>query len=175
MIYLEHNELYHHGVKGQKWGVIRKRLRSVGRAVSTGGRSTAKVAVRGKKYIEKILAQKKEIKTTVKNTKRKDPSKMSDDELRSANARLKLENKYLEEYNKRYPKKVSKTQKFVEDSLQKLGNTAVSSMQDYMKNAAKNIGNQSDTESKKKNKNKKSSTRTQDLNARIIKLNGGSS
>ena len=42
MIYLEHNELYHHGVKGQKWGVIRKRLRSVGRAVSTGGRSTAR-------------------------------------------------------------------------------------------------------------------------------------
>ena len=178
MFYLETNELYHHGVKGQKWGVIRKRLRSVSRAASAGGRTTARAAIRGKKYVERIIAKKKSIKSEVKNTKRKDPSKMTDDELRSANARLKLENKYIEEYNKRYPKRTSKAQKFVEDSLQKLGNTAVSSMQDYMKNVAKNTGNpsnQNKSENKKKDKNKKSSTKTQDLNARIVKLNGGSS
>ena len=80
MIYLENNELYHHGVKGQNWGVIRKHLRSVGRAASAGGHTTAKAAIRGKKYVESIITKKKSIKTEVKNTKRKDPSKMSDDE-----------------------------------------------------------------------------------------------
>ena len=105
---------------------------------------------------------------------------MTDEELRIANARLKLENKYLEEYKKRYPKRVSKGQQFVEKSLEKLGNAAVSSMEDYIKNAGKsNSSNQQKTGNKQKEKNKskksKGSTRTEELNNRIKMLNGGGS
>ena len=179
MIYIESKELYHHGVKGQKWGVIRKRLRSVSRSASAGKRTIARTTLRGRKYIQSVLAKNKEIKKSVKNTKKKDPSKMTDEELRTANTRLKLENKYLEEYKKRYPKKVSKGHQFVEKSLEKLGNAAVSSMEDYIKNAGKNNSNNQQTNGtnqKKKNKNKsKGSTRTEELNTRIKMLNGGGS
>ena len=180
MIYIESNELYHHGVKGQKWGVIRKGLRSVGRSASAGKRTLVRTTLRGRKYIQSVLAKNKEIKNSVKNTKKKDPSKMTDEELRTANARLKLENKYLEEYKKRYPKRVSKGQQFVEKSLEKLGNAAVSSMEDYIKNAGKsNSSNQQKTGNKQKEKNKskksKGSTRTEELNNRIKMLNGGGS
>lgn len=179
MIYIESNELYHHGVKGQKWGVIRKGLRSVGK------RTLVRTTRRGQKYVQSILAKNKEIKNSVKNTKKKDPSKMTDAELKSANARLRLENEYLKEYKKRYPKKVSKGHKFVEQSLEKLGNAVVSSMEDYIKNlgssSAQTSGKSQNT-SKKDNKkhNKKGSdedtdkktgsthrTRTDELNERI--------
>ena len=181
MIYIEQNELYHHGVKGQKWGVIRKGLRSVGRSASAGKRTLVRTTRRGRKYIQSVLAKNTEIKKSVKNTKKKDPSKMTDAELKSANARLKLENEYLKEYKKRYPKKVSKGHKFVEQSLEKLGNAAVSSMEDYIKNlgssSAQTSGKSQNT-SKKDNKkgsdddtNKKTGsthrTRTDELNERI--------
>ena len=185
MIYIESNELYHHGVKGQKWGVIRKGLRSVGRSASAGKGTLVRTTRRGRKYIQSILAKNKEIKNSVKNTKKKDPSKMTDAELKSANARLKLENEYLKEYKKRYPKKVSKGHKFVEQSLEKLGNAAVSSMEDYIKNlgsssaqASGKSQNTSKKDNKKHNKNgsdedtnKKTGsthrTRTDELNERI--------
>ncbi len=136
MIYIESNELYHHGVKGQKWGVIRKHLKSVGHAISVGGHNVAKTTMRGQAYINKVLAQKKakrkEIRDAVKNSKRKDTSKMSDIELRSASARLKLENEYIREYNTRYPKRKSKVDKFLEGSLEKLGRAGVSKMEQYL-------------------------------------------
>ena len=53
------DELYHHGVKGQKWGVIRKRLKTAGHAISVGGHSIAKTTLRGKAYVDKVLTQKK--------------------------------------------------------------------------------------------------------------------
>ena len=157
MIYLENNELYHHGVKGQKWGVIRKHLRSVGRATSAGGHATAKAAIRGKKYVEKIIAKHKEkkdsIKESTKNTKRKDPSKMTDAELRTASARLQLENTYINAYNNRYPKRQSKVDKFVDGALEKLGRAGVSKMEQYL---TKDIpGYQPYTPESWKNDNKK--------------------
>lgn len=180
MIYIESNELYHHGVKGQKWGVIRKGLRSVGRSASAGKRTLVRTTRRGQKYIQSILAKNKEIKNSVKNTKKKDPSKMTDAELKSANARLRLENEYLKEYKKRYPKKVSKGHKFVEQSLEKLGNAAVSSMEDYIKNLGSSGKSQNTSKKDNKKHNKKGSdedtdkktgsthrTRTDELNERI--------
>ena len=136
MIYIESNELYHHGVKGQKWGVIRKHLKTAGHAISSGGNSIAKMALRGKAYVDKVLAEKKakrkEIRDTVKNSKRKDTNKMSDAELIAARARLKLENEYIREYNTRYPKRKSKVDKFLEGSLEKLGRAGVSKVEQYL-------------------------------------------
>ena len=167
MIYIESNELYHHGVKGQKWGVIRKRLKTAGHAISAGGHSIAKTTLRGKAYVDKVLAQKKakrkEIRDTVKNSKRKDTNKMSDAELIAARARLKLENEYIREYNTRYPKRKSKVDKFLECSLEKLGRAGVSKVeqsltkdiagyQPYMPDAWKTEN--SDKKKKKKKGNK---------------------
>lgn len=133
MIYIENTELYHHGVKGQKWGVIRKRLQS---SVSRGGHSIARQAIRGKNYISRTLAKKrakrKEIKETVHLTKMKDTAKMSDSELRIATARLQLENNYIKAYKERYPVRQSKIEKFINGSMEKMGRAGISKLEYYV-------------------------------------------
>lgn len=106
-------ELYHHGVKGMKWGVrhdrkskgrssgissVQKFDAGTGKFISKAGSSTEKGLVRGgsaavnavkthnsKKRIAKVVSGK---------AKAKDISKMSDDELRAAIQRLQLEAQY---------------------------------------------------------------------------------
>lgn len=130
MIYIENTELYHHGVKGQKWGVIRKRLQS---SVSRGKHSIARQAIRGKNYIFNTLAKKKakhkELKETVNLTKVKNTAKMSDSELRVATARLKLENDYIKSYKERYPVRQSKIEKFIDGSIEKMGRAGISKLE----------------------------------------------
>ena len=106
-------ELYHHGVKGMKWGVrhdrkskgrssgissVQKFVAGTGKFISKAGSSTEKGLVRGgssavnavkthnsKKRIAKVVSGK---------AKAKDISEMSDDELRAATQRLQLEAQY---------------------------------------------------------------------------------
>lgn len=69
--------LYHHGVKGMKWGVRKSRKKS------------SKIS----RYFASANAKTTAFSNKVKN--------MSDDELTNKIRRLNLENQYIEQYNRR--------------------------------------------------------------------------
>lgn len=103
--------LEHHGVKGQKWG-IRRTPAQLGHKTSSGRKrkmsSTAKKVKRrsvGRKAVEKASTKKKTSKKSIKD--------MSNDELRSAIDRMKLEQDYVKAYRELNPVQVSKGKKFV--------------------------------------------------------------
>lgn len=131
---LSDEELYHHGILGQKWGIRRYQnadgtLTSEGRermlararkyeskANTTIGESYSAKLKRAKlnqkakdaRYeIKKSDLKKARLKKSENNAKRS-VKDMSDDELRREIARAKLEN----EYNQLHPKHVSAGQKF---------------------------------------------------------------
>lgn len=131
---LSDNELYHHGILGQKWGVRRYQnadgtLTSEGRermlakarkyeskANTTIGESNSAKRKRAKlnqkakdaRYeVKKSDLKKARLKKSENNAKRS-VKDMSDDELRREIARAKLEN----EYNQLHPKHVSAGRKF---------------------------------------------------------------
>lgn len=100
-------ELYHHGVKGMKWGV-RKARKKLGRQISRGWKKT-------KKVIEDQIEAKKVKKEEVKKASR--PVKeLSDAELRARVERLGLEQRALDlerQISNLSPKHVSAGQKLV--------------------------------------------------------------
>lgn len=103
--------LEHHGVKGQKWG-IRRTPAQLGHKTSSGRKrkmsSTAKKVKRrsvGRKAVKKASTKKKTSKKSIKD--------MSNDELRSAIDRMKLEQDYVKAYRELNPVQVSKGKKFV--------------------------------------------------------------
>lgn len=118
------NELYHHGIKGMRWGVRRFQnadgsYTSAGKArynvntskefggngVVTGNRGNAKLKMKKAVVTAATVSalHKDPYKAKPKNT---DISKMSDKELREANARANLERKYKE--NQKQNNKVRK-------------------------------------------------------------------
>lgn len=131
---LSDEELYHHGILGQKWGIRRYQnadgtLTSEGRermlakarkyeskANTTIGESNSAKRKRAKlnqkakdaRYeVKKSDLKKARLKKSENNAKRS-VKDMSDDELKREIARAKLEN----EYNQLHPKHVSAGQKF---------------------------------------------------------------
>ena len=137
------DELYHHGIKGMKWGVRRYQ------------NSDGSLTLRGKKKygtrenFERHLASKKFKKSSHKlsGIEKKKPIKsakdMTDDELKSRINRLQMERQYLD-LNKQIssltPKKVSKGEQFIK---------AIG--KDIIAPAAKNIGKQYLEKALKKN------------------------
>ncbi len=128
------DELYHHGIKGMKWGVRRYQNKD------------GSLTLRGKKKygtrenFERHLAAKKFKKSShkISGIEKKKPIKsakdMTDDELKSRINRLQMERQYLD-LNKQIssltPKKVSKGEQFIK---------AIG--KDVIAPAAKNIGKQ---------------------------------
>lgn len=97
--------LMHHGIKGQKWGVRRYQNKD--------GSLTAA----GRKRYEKLESELNKLggKPDGKDTARaKKPKDMTDDELRSAIGRFRLEDEYNNYYNRLNPAKVSKGKKHME-------------------------------------------------------------
>lgn len=137
------DELYHHGIKGMKWGVRRYQNKD------------GSLTLRGKKKygtrenFERHLASKKFKKNSHKlsGIEKKKPIKsakdMTDDELKSRINRLQMERQYLD-LNKQIssltPKKVSKGEQFIK---------AIG--KDVIAPAAKNIGKQYLEKALKKN------------------------
>lgn len=115
------DELYHYGVKGQKWGVRRtpaqlghetakKSSSAVKKAASSAAKAVSK-AYSTHKAKTQAKKQAKENVETNKKIKKKSIDEMTDAELQQRIRRMQLE----QQYNQLSPKKVSAGKKFVDN------------------------------------------------------------
>lgn len=128
---MENNELQHHGVKGQKWGV-RRTPAQLGHQITTAKKRTASRFAEIKKKREAKAEEKKlkkELKKANDSVHKKPLNEMSDDDLMTAIRRSQLENQYRALNPD--PVKESKGKRFVKS----LG-------RDVIAPAAKNAGRQ---------------------------------
>lgn len=119
------NELYHHGVKGMKWGVRKTPVRS-----SSG-------TTRKRKYNTFSLFKKKKTTrrasaTKSSSTQTKSVKDMSDDELRRKIERVRLE----QQYQQLNPKTVSRGQRIAKRVM---NNIIVPAAEDVGKQVVKSI------------------------------------
>ena len=143
------NELYHHGVKGQRWGI--RRYQNKDGTLTPAGRKRADklrnqyLKLTGKKQ----LRGDKSKQTSQTSEKSKSISEMSDAELQQVINRKRLEQQYLQ----LSPKKVSAGKKFVDKVLlpaaTEAGKKALSSYMEKQFRAALKVPAQNDGKKKK--------------------------
>ena len=154
--YQNENELYHHGVKGMKWGVRRyqnedgtrtalgKRRRaseSVGSSIRSWGTSVKKKMSDNRAASQAKKAAKKASREEAIEKKKKPVSEMTDDEIRERINRLRLEKDALSlerDVASLKPKHVTTGQKMV-DGLKKM---SVSALNDVVMPAVKDYAKQ---------------------------------
>lgn len=143
------NELYHHGVKGQRWGI--RRYQNKDGTLTPAGRKRADklrnqyLKLTGKKQ----LRGDKSKQSSQTSEKSKSISEMSDAELQQVINRKRLEQQYLQ----LSPKKVSAGKKFVDKVLlpaaTEAGKKALSSYMEKQFRAALKVPAQNDGKKKK--------------------------
>lgn len=151
------NELYHHGVKGMKWGVRKKRPKSSSgsRPKKTSSTSSAsntlgavnKMVAKRKLAKQKKLADKKALeekreaeakaKAEAEAKKKRTVRDMSDAELRERISRLELEKRY-KDLNRSVNPEVHKGRDFVYDVLEKSGKNVATQFTTYAMGKAVN-------------------------------------
>lgn len=157
----ENDELYHHGVKGQKWGErngppyplesnvsksnakrkfdtgkITEKAKSAANSIKKSVKSvTDSAKEKAAERKEKSDAEKERKKEVEEQTsaKKKDPSKMTNDELKEAISRMNLEKAYNSTYNSLHPQTVSKGKQFMSNLGTSLGNAATESVKTVAK------------------------------------------
>lgn len=118
--------LAHHGVKGQKWGVIRT-------PEQLGHDRKAEKEKKEKISAERLKAKQEKVKSITDEVQKKnivakrDISELSNDELRIKVERLRLENDYRNLLPK-HEKKVSEGRKYATDILKTIGKTALTTV-----------------------------------------------
>lgn len=126
------DELYHHGIKGQKWGV-RRTPAQLGHVVSRGAKKVKSMVRKSQaKRKAKKAAEEKEKREEAK--KKKPVSKMTDKELQTRINRLNMERQALSlqrDISNLQPQHVSAGKKFIR-----------SVGRDVLAPAAKNVGRQ---------------------------------
>ena len=142
------NELYHHGVKGQRWGI--RRYQNKDGTLTPAGRKRADklrnqyLKLTGKKQ----LRGDKSKQSSQTSEKSKSISEMSDAELQQVINRKRLEQQYLQ----LSPKKVSAGKKFVDKVLlpaaTEAGKKALSSYMEKQFRAALKVPAQNDGKKK---------------------------
>lgn len=97
---MNNNELYHWGVKGQRWGF--RRYQNKDGSLTPAGRRRAEklrqqyLETTGKKLTGYAVRKKGETVKKVDEKKKKKLSEMTDDELKKVVDRMNLENRYFE-------------------------------------------------------------------------------
>ncbi len=117
---MNNKELCHHGVKGQRWGVIRSRLQK-GHASSGAGSGSS----------QNGSAQ-------ASGSHRKSVKDMSDEELRTAINRLHMEKQYREYLNGAQKKKLFNGKEFTVNILKKSGENILTQTTTYAMGVAIN-------------------------------------
>ena len=92
---MEQNRLVHHGIKGQRWGIRRFQFKD-GKLTLAGRKRYAEdgTEIKGKSTNKKSGKSKKKGSASNEQSQKKDVKKMSDQEIRDAINRAKLENEY---------------------------------------------------------------------------------
>ena len=106
---MNNNELMHHGVKGQRWGIIRTK-EQLGHKTTSSSKSASSKSDSSKLSKYKRL-RKNELKTAA--PKKKKLSEMSEEEINKKIERMRLEKTYKQLISELNPKKVSKGKQFV--------------------------------------------------------------
>lgn len=110
---MDYNELYHHGVLGMKWGIRRYRNRD-GTLTAAGKRRAAQLESKYNAVTGRKMGDGSQSGSTA--PRKKNVREMSDDELRSATARLQAERNYLDlqrQVSSFTPQQVSKGRAFI--------------------------------------------------------------
>ena len=128
-------ELYHHGVKGQKWGVRRTAAQlghRVAKAAKTAGKAVGKSASKAGKAAKKVAVAK--AKQTIAESKekryynklhKKKLSQMTDQEVKDLTDRVKIEAALKDA---KYESKVQNARKFYENVAKDHVDKAMSEM-----------------------------------------------
>ena len=111
--YQNTDELYHHGVPGQRWG-FRRYQNPDGTLTPAGRRRANKLAEKYAKVTGKKLIVKKKTVQGNEKPKPKTISEMSDQEIQAKINRMRLEDTYMSMIASRAPKpQVSRGKKFI--------------------------------------------------------------
>lgn len=123
-------ELYHAGIKGMRWGI--RRYQNADGSLTPAGRAHYRAKEERRAIKEEVRAERRARKAEVKSIKSRqgrDPRDMTDDELRKAVERSRLES----EFNRLNPKSVSAGRKFVEKLIDQGGSGIAAGLGDGLK------------------------------------------